>query len=211
MVLNLTTEFVEKLGPLVDGVVGTAGTYQDLYEAMVAGGGPQWRNVIVVDGCTMTQAVTITNTGISIVSLHHFITIGAYTLRLEGADIVLKNIRLSGATGNGVEIAASRCKMFQCEILSNSGIGIKCVSGYDDHDICNCVVWNNGDDGIEIDDGVLVRCVSNRISSNVGWGIDDNNAATDNSMFIGNVILGNTAGNLSTNAAAAYKISNLIT
>ena len=205
--IDLNTAFIQSLGPVADGIVGTDGQYQDLYEAMEDAGGPQWTKVIAAVGCTMSQAVTLTS-AVSIIALANRVSIGARVLRIEGANSFVSNIRIDSSTANGIEIDCSRVVISNCMIDDATGIGIKVETG-DYIDIIGCNIYANGGDGIELDDGTRVRCIRNRVQSNGGWGIDDNNSATNYTMFIGNFWGGNSSGELSTSALAAYQLSNI--
>ena len=127
------------------------------------------------------------------------ITLGHKKLRIEASDFLLKNIKITNATGNALEIAEDRCWIDQVCILYAGGIGIKFDSalGGDIHHLTNSVIYDCGDDGIEIDDGVQVSVINVRSQANTGCGIDDNNTATY-CFFIGNNLTGNTGTNLST-------------
>ena len=163
----ITAANLDKLGPLVQGIVGTNGEYQDLYEAMVDPAGPQWSRVIALDGCTMSQDVTIPSAsyqGCIIGMGRQAITLGHKKLRIEASDFLLKNIKITNATGNALEIAEDRCWIDQVCILYAGGIGIKFDSalGGDIHHLTNSVIYDCGDDGIEIDDGVQVSVINVR-------------------------------------------------
>jgi len=202
----ITAANLDKLGPLVDGIVGTYGEYQDLYEAMIDPAGPQWKKVIVTDGCILSQDVTIPSAsyqGCIIGFGRKQITLGgSKKLRIEASDFLLRNIKISNAVGNALEIAEDRCWIDEIGILYAGGIGVWFDSslGGDLHRITNSVIYDCGDDGIEIDDSVNVSVFGTRIQACSGWGIDDNNSTALNSTFVGNILNGNSLGGLSSNS-----------
>ena len=207
---TITPENMNLLGPLVDGIVGTNGEFQDLYEAMIDPGGPGWNHVIVTVGCTMSQDVTIPNSkgACSIIGLETVVDIGSKKLTIEADDCLLFGIRIDNTTGDCLEISGQRCHVVGCHFLYVGAKGIY-LSGGDYHVIDRCTIYDAGDDGVAIVDGVIAWLTTNRIQACDAWGVDDDNAG-DNVIYIANFITGNTSGNLSTNASATYKIANVI-
>ena len=157
----------------------------------------------------MSQDVTISTANSSIFCLGTRQSIGAKMLTISGDDVLLFNIRLSGASGAGIVVSGQRCRIIDCLIQTNGGIGISLAAG-DYHLIQGCTIYDNGDDGVAIADGVIAWLLHNRIQANDAWGVDDDNVG-DNVIYIANNVTSNTSGQLSTNATSAYKIANRIT
>ena len=197
---GISPENMNRLGPLVDGIVGTNGQYQDLYEAMVDPAGPLWTKVIVCAGCTMSQDVLLGAAYQSgcIVSLGQLVEIGRKKLTIDCDDFIMRNVLIRSTTGDGLVLSEDRTMLDGVSILYSGGYGIKIESagggGY--HKIINSVVYDNGDDGIEIANGMSVYIAGTKIQANAGYGIDDNNASTTAVQMLGNLVTGNTLGQI---------------
>jgi len=197
---GITPENMNLLGPLVDGIVGTNGEYQDLYEAMVDPAGPLWKKVIVTTGCTMSQDVTLTSgyAGGCIVSPGGVINIGAKKLTIGCDDFMLRNVAIGSTTGDSLVLTEDRTYLHNVSILSSGGIGIKIEvsGGGGNHRIEQCLIYNSAGDGVEIANPSWVTMIGCRIQANGGYGVDDNNASTTFTIFVANIITGNSSGQL---------------
>ena len=196
--INATT--MARLGPYIDGFVGTDGEYQDLYAAVNTGG---WKRIIVTPGCTMSANLTLSaNDGfIWSFDMYWAVAINSSTRRItiSGDRWHFVGVRLDTPSGgDGITVTGSSFLMERSSVVSGSARGIL-LSGGNDHVITNdCRIMNNSGDGIEISSGVdRCRIYGNRISGNGAWGIDDNSGIVIEGC---NYLLGNTSGARSTSS-----------
>lgn len=204
-----------RLGPSIQGIVGTEGAYTDLYTAMTDPAGPQWNRVLVAPGATINGNVYKTATdrgciiGIGSISLSG---IGKITLEDCSAWLV-ENIRLNstvcGVGGAAIKLigAGDSMNMFRrVDIVNSNGMGfhVENASSW----ITNCIIETPASHGINITAAVvdgpwIDRCrVKN---SSGGWGIMDQ---TNDAFIMNNIVLGNSSGQIS--STSTYKHDNKI-
>jgi len=195
----ITATTMARLGPYIDGFVGTDGEYQDLYAAVMTGG---WKRIIVTPGCTMSANLTLSASDGFIVSFDYYwaVTINSNSKRLtvSGDRWMLKGFKINTPSGgDGLVVTGTDIVMDGIGIISGSARGIF-LNGGDNHVITMCKIQSNGDDGVEISSGVdRCRIHRNHINGNGAWGIDDNSGSM---IEGGNYLGGNTSGGRSTSS-----------
>lgn len=188
-----------KLGPYIDGVVGTNGEYQDLYAAVMTGG---WKRIVLAAGCTMSADLTISaNDGFIITLGNYWLVANSNTRRLTitGARWRLQGFSMNNPTGVGITISGDRCILDTMGIFGATSHGLQFTGG-DDHSLSNCFILNSTGDGVLINAGVdRCRVLGNAISGNGGWGIND---ASNTIIEASNYVAGNTSGGI--NSTSLY-------
>lgn len=202
---------MSRLGPMVQGIVGTDGAYADLYDAMGDPAGPQWRRVIVVPGATLNTDLTISGANYGCIMGYgmQFIT-GTGKLTLDNcAGWVLQYFRLTGtvtATG-AINIigGGDRNIIDHCWVYTSGGSGIYLARPF--NRVINCTITNSAVDGIKIDAGLSYSWVRGcGIGGCTGWGIND---ASNKVIASDNYVLTNTAGQI--NTTSTYLSNNVVT
>ena len=209
---NLTQENLDKLGPLVDGIVGTNGQYQDLYEAMSDPGGPQWNRVFVLPGATLSDHVVKTSVNyVAIIGIGKIEVGGTKCIILNNCKVgVIENIRLdnvvTGAHAGAIaSIGASgeRNRIKHCSVYGSDAIGIYLENEF--NWLIDCIIDSCAGDGVDIAAGSpnpnwISQC---KIIGNGGWGIQDN---ADNCFITDNIVTGNSSGQI--DSSSSYEHNN---
>ena len=203
----MTDANMAKLGPLADGVVGTNGQYTDLYQAMIDPAGPMWKRVLVVAGAVMSRDVVIpaggAYTAASIIGIGGYpVSIGGgYQLSIAADDVFVDCIKLSGAVGKpNITISGNRARLHRVYSLyatTVAGHGIAVTVGSHFYFI-ECYTYGNGGNGISLSSGSIATVLACHSQGNTGWGLYDASGSGNNLVALGNVIWGNTAGQIST-------------
>lgn len=193
-----TPDNLAKLGPWVDGIVGTDGVYSDLYEAYVTGG---WRRMIVTTGASLSADLTIAANNVCIWSPHHgngLPELGSKRITITGSGIVLAGFGLDGggaSAGAGIVIAgtAGDIHIERFKVIDYLGAGIQFTTNGNNHVIRNSTIMSNGGDGIITSAGASgIRIDGNIIYGNGDYGVDD--VGADYTIIYGNRIAVNTTG-----------------
>lgn len=204
---NLTANDLAKLGPLVDGVVGTSGQYQDLWAAMIDPAGPMWKRVFVVPGAVMSQDVVIPSggayNGASIIGVggQAVPITGGYQLSIVSDDVYVDRVKLSGATGRpNITISGSRARVnrvFSFYSTTAAGHGIQVTAGTGCY-FTECYCYGNGGDGFRLVGGSIANLTTCQSQGNTGWGVNDLTVVGNAIIVHGCLLWGNTAGALNT-------------
>lgn len=203
---------LERLGPAVQGFVGTEGAYTDLYDAMGDPGGPQWSRVVVLPGATLS-------TDLDISGVDYGLIMGAGLISLGGTA------KLSLSNCNRWDISGLK---FNSTVTAN---GAMALWGYGDgnNHVSNCFFNNSTVDGLHIqnynvwvtectfysgtNDGIYIhgantgavwisRCA---VIGNGGWGIDDQ---ADLCHITDCKVTGNSSGQI--NSSSSYLDNNQV-
>jgi len=196
---KITPDNLNRLGPLVDGVVGTGGKYTDLYAAMGDPAGPQWNRVFVVPGATL-------NTDLAKASSNYGCILGIGAVAISGTgkitltdttNWIIENIKLANTVAadgayNIVGASSAYNSIINCFAYNPGGQGIY-ISGENTR-INYCKIYSAADDGIEIAAGVNITWINNCfIISGAAWGILDN---SDKAHISDCVVTGNASGQI---------------
>ena len=191
---------LNRLGPLVDGIVGTGGEYTDLYAAMGDPAGPQWNRVLVVPGATLNTDLlkTSVNRGCIIGVGMQLITGTGRIMLVDTSQWQIENIRLTntvctGAGAFNIIGANSYDNIIKnCWAYNPDAKGIY-ITG-DRSRILDCRVYSAADDGIDIDAGVDITWIREAlITGGAAWGIQDN---SDKAHILDCIITGNASGQI---------------
>lgn len=204
---DITPANMNKLGPIIDGVVGTNGEYQDIYAAMLDPGGPQWTKVFITDGAIMSQACAFTAGDEWLIGVGYAMRItGDYALSFAGAGAIIIGIGRSTITSPGILITGDRAHIERCVFLNCTSHGLHLNSANGNHHLHHIVSYGNGGDGIRFeqsgDDAMLTNI---RSQTNTGYGI--NNVNNARICAASGLLNGNTAG--SWNGASTYRSSSV--
>ena len=208
---KITPDNLNRLGPLVDGVVGTGGKYTDLYAAMGDPAGPQWNRVLVVPGATL-------NTDLAKASSSYGCIIGVGFQAITGTGKItltdtviwqIGNIRLTNtvAADGAINILGSSSYdniIKNCWAYNPGGKGIY-ITG-DRSRILDCRIYSAADDGIEIDAGVNITWIREALIHNgAAWGVLDN---SNKAHILDCIVTGNASGQIS--GTATYHSNNQV-
>jgi len=184
---SVSADNLARLGPFVNGVVGTEGKYSVLNDAVAAG----WTRMILAPGASMNANVTLA-AGTSIISLSSNITIGGnYRINVAGDDCYLEGFRVSNNTGVGFYITGARARFFRCDARNCLSHGFHFNASGGEHEIIVCLAYANGGDGVRCEVNNSARISMLRSQSNVGWGIND---LTGVAQISCSYLISNTAG-----------------
>jgi len=197
---KITAPHMNRLGPLVDGVVGTDGEYTDLYTAMGDPAGPQWNRVLVVPGATLnTDLAKASSSNGCILGIGSQAITGTGKITLtDTTRWIIENIILTNtACANGAINILGATSYYNiidnCVVSNPDGQGIY-VSG-DRTRIIDCRIYSAADDGIEIAAGVTLTWINSPyIHNGAAWGILDN---SNKAHISDGVIVGNASGQIS--------------
>lgn len=185
-----------RLGPYMDGIVGTDGEYQDLYAAINTGG---WTKMYIAPGATLSQNLTISGANGWIVSHRHDhgMVLNDYKITVTGNYWYFEGIKLYGGAA-GWELQGAAYNMDRCCVDGGSSHGLYINSSYGANLIRGCRFIGNGGDGLKISSGSgYNRIDACDLSGNAGYGI--NTAATNYPIVSGGAIYGNTTDGVNGN------------
>lgn len=193
---KITADNMAKLGPYVDGFVGTNGKYSTLNAAVAAG----WTEIIVAPGATLSADLNLTAKCSIIGLMYSADTItGNYCINVQGDDSYLAGFRLSNTAGKGIYVTGSRCRLERITVQNCLSHGIHFNASGGDHELLMIIAYGNGGDGIRFEANNTARASHIRSQSNTGWGIND---LTNVLCLSTTRVAGNTAGQI--NGATTY-------
>ena len=186
---SVSVDNLSRLGPFVDGVVGTEGKYSVLNDAIAAG----WTRIVLASGASLNADLTIPlNT--SIIALQAGITLaGNFCLNVAGADCYLEGFTVINSGGKGFYITGQRARFCRVRAMSCLSHGFHFANtSWGDHEMTSCLAYGNGGDGIRCELYNYTRIILSRSQNNVGYGVND---LIPNAVQIScSLINGNTAG-----------------
>jgi hypothetical protein len=191
--INDTT--LARLGPYLDGIVGTEGEYTDLYAAINTGG---WKRMILTDSAILSQNLTISSSIGFIWSLYseEGRVFNDYKITVTGNYWKFVGIKLYGGAA-GWELQGNEYSMVNCSTISGSSHGLYLNSSSGGFKFMGCTFAANGGDGIKIASGSLynlfVGCDS---YSNTGYGVNSAVSGSGYPIFSGCRLGTNTAGSV---------------
>jgi len=199
---QITADNMARLGPDVDGFVGTDGKYSVLNDAIAAG----WTRIIVTTGATLNADLNLT-AKCSIVSriYQDFTLTGNYCINVQANNCYLEGFRMVNGAGIGIYVTGARARLARITVESCLSHGIHFNAASGDHELIMCNAYGNGGDGIRMEASNSARLVLIRSQSNVGYGVND---LTDVVQITCSKINGNTAGNI--NGASTYIDTSVI-
>ena len=181
-----------RLGPFLDGVVGTEGEYTDLYAAIAAG----WTKMILTPSATLSQNLTISghNGFIWSLHMHEFGALNDHKITVSGSYWKFVGIKLfAGAAG--WELQGSNYDMINCSVVSGSSHGLYINSSNGGFKFLGCTFRSNAGDGIKIVStstyNDFVACDSH---TNAGWGVNTAVTGSGFPIFAGCRLGVNTLG-----------------
>lgn len=188
---SLTVDNMSKLGPFVDGIVGTDGKYSVLNNAIAAG----WTKMLLSTGASLNADLTL-GSNVSIISRHTTVSIaGNFCINVAGNDCYLEGLSISNNTGKGIYVTGQRVRMFRviASYCLTHGIHLN-SSATGDHELISVLAFANTGDGINIAASNYTRIICSRAQSNTGWGVNDLSNVVQMSSSL---VYGNTAGQIS--------------
>jgi len=192
----LAVSEMEKLGPFLDGIVGTEGKYTDLYAAINTGG---WTRMIVTPTATLSANLTISSHIGFIWALgqREGTVLSNYKITISGNYWKIVGIKLaSGAAG--WELQGHDYDFENCAATGGSSHGLYLNSSSGGFIFRGCSFLSNAGDGIKIAVGSLynqfVGCDSH---GNTGYGVNSAVVGSGYSIFAGCRLGTNTAGSVS--------------
>lgn len=196
-----------RIGPPWDAVCGDDGLSTDLNAVWAAG----HRRILLAEGAILTAGLGLNTAGAWIWSPFHplALNLGAFTLTVNAAYMVLAGFSIQGAAGTGFACQQNADELFLERIGAVScGVhGIHLNNDHDDHVLDRVICRGNTADGIRTKAGALnVRIINSEMTGNTGFGVND---LDDSSILVGNKINGNTAGQI--NGTPAIDVGNLKT
>ncbi len=195
---KIKPETLARLGPFLDGIVGTNGEYQDLYAAINTGG---WKYIMLATGATLSQDLTISAAGGFIVAFYptESLNLGAKKITITGNYWHLEGFKLSGA-GAALEIQSNNITASRIAVVSATSHGLYLNTSGTDLSFSQCVFRSNGGDGVRIaTTSSRNRFTNCRIDNNGGYGINALIGSGDAAAIAGACRLtGNTSGSHST-------------
>jgi len=196
----LTVDNMSRLGPFVDGIVGSEGKFSVLNDALAAG----WTRIIVSAGASMNAAVNIT-TAVSIMAFHHGLVqiTGNYPINVSGSDCYFEGFKIVNTAGVGFYVTGARARFYRMRVESCLSHGIHFNAAWGDHEVLMSNIYANGGDGIKIAASNPVRIAMCRIQSNTGWGVND---ATNIVQITCSQINANTAGQVNSTAVLDHSV-----
>lgn len=200
---EITAARLNAMGPIMQGIIGTNGEYQDIWAAMVDPGGPQWTKAFIVPGAIISRDTTLPTGDTHLIAMGFGVPItGNFVLTIAGDGSLFKGIRRTTTTGVGFNVTASRTKFDQCLAISNSSHGWHFNSAVGLHMMSNCISYGNGGDGVRIETVNDHAMITNlRSQANTGYGLNNvNNARVSAATSHFN---GNTGG--SWNGSSTYR------
>jgi len=205
---SINASNLNRLGPLVDGVVGTGGQYTDLYEAMTDGSGPQWNRVFVVDGATINGNVykdgvargciigvgmqSLTGTGE--IRLNDCTEWHIENIRLNSTDTTAAAFTLQGSSG--AYNILRRCWAYQ------SGYNGFYITDAQRNRLIDCRAYDCDHSGVNISATVGITWIRGLYSSNNDInGIDDRGSSTH---LTDSIIVSNTGDQIDASDETYY-------
>lgn len=190
---EITDDLIHSLWGVIDGWVGTGGKTTDLYVAVNT---YNWNRILLTEGATLSQALTISTAGTFIVSPY---ALGELSLGQPGISITANNVRLAGfhieaPTGVGITIGGSAVGANLERVSVNDAFthGLHITTTGNDHVVRNCEFTNSNVSGIKIQSGASgVRVLGSMCYGNQAYGIDDQ---SNSSMIVGCRLDGNVSG-----------------
>jgi hypothetical protein len=185
---GVTADNLARLGPFVDGFVGTGGKYSVLNDAIASG----WTRIILATGASLNANLTIPS-GTSIIGLQgNVVVAGNFCLNVTGDDCYFEGFRISNNTGKGFYMTGARARFFRVQATNCLSHGFHFNATWGDHEMISCFAYANGGDGVRCEIYNYTRIVASRSQNNVGYGVND---IIPNAIQIScSLINGNTAG-----------------
>jgi len=167
---QVTADNLARLGPYVDGFVGTDGKYSVLNDAIAAG----WTRIIVTTGATLSADLDLTAKCSILGLIYQELTItGNYCINVQAADCCLAGFRISNTAGKGIYITGVRCRLERISVEYCLSHGIHFDASAGNHEMIMVRTYGNGGDGIRLEAANTVWACHIRSQSNTGYGIND--------------------------------------
>jgi hypothetical protein len=184
---SVSADNLARLGPFVDGIVGTTGKYSVLNDAISAG----WTRILLASGASLNANLTLTGQT-SIIGLSPSVTIaGNYQINVQASDCYFEGFKLTNNTGVGFYVTGARARFFRVSAQSCLSHGFHLNAAWGDHELMACLAYANGGDGVRCETNNYTRIMMLLSQSNVGWGVND---LTNVVQISCSYIVGNTAG-----------------
>jgi len=200
---DVDSDNLHRLGPFIDGFVGTDGKYSDLYEAVNTGG---WSRIILAAGATLSADLTLSASNGFIWSPFGpgALSLGGKKITVVGDNWKLQGFKISSPTAIGIEIQGALATLLDITVTGAGSHGVY-FNTSDNHHVCDRLrVTACAGDGIHVISGCSsVRIYSSFCWSNTGYGVNDQD---DSTILVGNYLAGNTAGAL--NGTPAIDVGN---
>ena len=188
---DLDNDNLHRLGPFIDGFVGTDGKYSDLYEAVNTGG---WSRIILAAGATLSADLTLTGSDGFIVSLFAAgaLSLGGRKITVQGDDWHLRGFKLDTPPAVGIEIQGGVCVLKDIEVVSAGSHAFYFNTSYNGH-VCELLRASScGGDAVRIVSGASnIHILNSFLRGNTGYGVNDLDSS---SVLLGNHLDLNTAG-----------------
>lgn len=166
---SVSADNLARLGPFVDGIVGTNGKYSVLNDAVASG----WTRILLATGASLNANLTL-SARTSIIGLSPSVTVtGNYALNVVASDCYFEGFAISNNSGVGFYVTGSRARFYRVDALNCLSHGFHFNAGWGDHEMNMCLAFANGGDGVRCEVNNPVRISQLRSQSNTGWGLND--------------------------------------
>jgi hypothetical protein len=177
---DINNDLIYALWGIIDGWVGTDGKTSNLYTAVNT---YNWRRIILAEGATISQAVTLSGNGGFIWSPYTALAldIGSAQIVVTGNSWHLAGFQINGCSSPGILISgtAAYTQLERVSCVNGSSHGLHINTSGNDHSIHNCFFNVNATDGIKIQSGASgVRVVNSMCYGNGGYGVNDSSGTS---------------------------------